>query len=78
MIMNTWMLNQIMNSQFPIGSVYPERDPNSWAVLKICIDIKGFKDDLILNFVGNVNIDFKKGLNLNHLVSLLSITICRV
>ena len=29
---------------------------------KLCIEIKGFKDDLILNFVGNVNTDFKKGL----------------
>ncbi len=47
-----------------IGSVYPERDPQQlWIVLeKLCIDIKGFKDDLILNFVGNVNIDFKKDL----------------
>ena len=44
--------------------MYPERDPQQlWIALeKLCVEIKGFKNDLILNFVGNVNTDFKKGL----------------
>tara|TARA_B110000003_G_scaffold18559_2_gene18148 strand:+ start:4009 stop:5283 length:1275 start_codon:yes stop_codon:yes gene_type:complete len=49
-----------------IGSIYPERNPKLlWDVLeKLCDDIKGFKDDLKLNFIGNVNNGFKKKMSL--------------
>ena len=52
-----------------IGSIYPERNPKLlWDVLeKLCDDIKGFKDDLKLNFIGNVNNGFKKKMSLDKL-----------
>lgn len=44
-----------------IGSIYPDRNPELlWQVLeKLCLDIKDFKKDLKLNFIGNVDDKFK-------------------
>ncbi len=56
-----------LDKQFSIshvGSIYPDRNPKIlWlAIEKLCINISGFINDLKLNFVGNVDQEFKNNL----------------
>jgi hypothetical protein len=52
-----------------IGSLLPERNPQIlWKALReIALKRNNFKDDLVINFIGKVNINIKDDIKYNHL-----------